>query len=423
MDEKIKSISKYNLWNGNVIESGYPRNSYTDKISQYIGNRIIKVLIGQRRSGKSYIMRQLASKLIAEGVSCNNILFINKELSAFDFVENHVDFENLVKTFIHELNPQGKIYLFIDEIQEIENWEKAVNSLSQDYTLDCEIFITGSNSHMLSSELSTLLSGRYVEFQIHTLSFKEYATIKNLSHDKQGYIKYMNDGGFPELLHFSAEEAKRNYISGLKNTILLKDIIQRYSIKDVRLLEDVFVYLVNNASNLLSIPNIVNYLKSKGRKTSYETISTYIGYIENVFLTHKTVRFNIKGKELLAGTHKYYTNDVAFKNYLYNGFGYGIGYLLENLIYLDLLRSGYDIYTGKFNDKEVDFVAIKNDRTIYVQSSYILADEDTIKREYSPLQSINDNYEKIVVSLDDIQLPSMEGIKHIQAWNFLEYIK
>lgn len=423
MDERIESISKYNLWNGNIIDGGYARKSYTDKISQYIGNRLIKVLIGQRRTGKSYIMRQIANNLVSEGVSCNNILFINKELSAFDFVENYVDFENLVKLFIQELNPNGKIYLFVDEIQEIYNWEKAVNSLSQDYTIDCEIFITGSNSHMLSSELSTLLSGRYVEFQIHSLSFKEYVTIKNLHCDKQGYLKYMNDGGFPELLHFSSEEAKRNYISGLKNTILLKDIIQRYSIKDVRLLEDVFVYLVNNASNLLSIPNIVNYLKSKGRKTSYETVANYIGYIENVFLTHKVERFNVKGKEILAGTHKYYTNDVAFKNYLYNGFGYGIGYLLENLIYLDLLRSGYDVYIGKFNDKEVDFVAIKNDRTIYVQSTYILVDEDTIKREYSPLQLIKDNYEKIVVSLDDIQLPSIEGIKHIQAWNFLDYIQ
>lgn len=189
------------------------------------------------------------------------------------------------------------------------------------------------------------------------------------------------------------------------------------------MLDDIFAYLVNNASNLLSIPNIVNFLKSKGRKTSYETVSNYIGYIENVFLTHKTERFNIKGKEILSGSHKYYTNDIAFKNYLYIGFGYGIGYLLENLVYLDLRRAGYDIYTGKLNDKEVDFVAIKNDRTIYIQSAYILTDEDTIKREYSPLELINDNYEKFVVSLDDIKLSSKEGIKHIQAWDLLNYLQ
>lgn len=423
MDEKLSAISKYNLWNGNIIESGAPRKSYTEKISQYIGNRIIKVLIGQRRAGKSYIMRQIANNLLTSGVSSHNILFINKELSVFDFISNNSDLKNLVKTFIQEFKPLGKIYLFIDEIQEIESWEKAINSLSQDYTLDCEIFITGSNSHLLSGELSTFLSGRYIEFQVQTLSFDEYSTIKKLPHDKQSYIKYMNDGGFPELLHFSTEEAKRNYISSLKNTILLKDIIQRYTIKDVILLDDIFAYLVNNASNLLSIPNIVNFLKSKGRKTSYETVSNYIGYIENVFLTHKTERFNIKGKEILSGNHKYYTNDIAFKNYLYNGFGYGIGYLLENLVYLDLRRAGYDIYTGKLNDKEVDFVAIKNDRTIYIQSAYILADEDTIKREYSPLELINDNYEKIVVSLDDIKLPSKEGIKHIQAWDLLNYLQ
>lgn len=422
MHEKIKSISKYNTWNGNIIDSGYTRNFYTEKIAQFIGNKIIKVLTGQRRAGKSFIMRQIANKLIKNGVNCNNILLINKELSVFDFIENNTDLNNLVNLYLKEFNPQGKIYIFIDEIQDINNWEKTVNSLSQDYTTDYEIFITGSNSHMLSSELSTLLSGRYIEFPIHPLSFNEYSTIKGIEHNKQGYIEYMKDGGFPELLNFSAEEAKRNYISGLKNTILLKDIIQRFSIKDVRLLEDIFIYLVNNASNLLSIPNIVNYLKSKGRKTSYETVSNYIRYIENVYLTHKVERYNIKGKDVLAGTHKYYTNDIAFKNYLYSGYGYGTGYILENLVYLDLLRAGYDIYTGKLNDKEIDFIAIKNDRTIYIQSSYILTDEETIKREYYPLETINDNYEKIVVSLDDITLPSKNGIKHVQAWNLLDYI-
>lgn len=423
MDEKIKSISKYNTWNNNIIESGYARSSYTEKITQFIGNKIIKVLTGQRRTGKSYIMRQIANSLIHGGVNCNNILFINKELSVFDFIENYKDLNELVALFIQELKPQGKVYIFIDEIQDIDCWEKAVNSLSQDYTAEFEIFITGSNSRMLSSELSTLLSGRYVEFRIHPLSFDEYATIKQLPHDKQSYIAYMKDGGFPELINFSDEEAKRNYVTGLKNTILLKDIIQRFSIKDVRLLEDIFIYLVNNASNLLSIPNIVNFLKSKGRKTSYETVSNYITYIENVYLTHKVERFNIKGKEVLAGTHKYYTNDISFKNYLYSGFGYGVGYILENLVYLDLLRAGYDVYTGKLHDKEVDFVATKNDRTIYIQSSYILTDDNTIQREYTPLEAINDNYEKIVVSIDDVPLPSRNGIKHIQAWNLLEHIK
>lgn len=233
---------------------------------------------------------------------------------------------------------------------------------------------------------------------------------------KQSYLQYMNDGGYPELIHFHSSEMKRNYISALKDTILLKDIINRYTVRDVRLLEDLFAYLCNNTSNLLSVSNITNFIKSRGRKTSYDTVSAYLGYIENVFLAHRAVRYNIRGKDLLAGSCKYYMNDLSFKNHLYGGFASGIGYQLENLVYIDLLRNGYDVYVGTINDKEIDFVAMKNDRTIYIQVAYILADEDTILREYTPLQKIPDNYEKIVVSLDDFQFPSRLGIRHLRAW-------
>ena len=215
---------------------------------------------------------------------------------------------------------------------------------------------------------------------------------------------------------------KRNYVSALKDTVFLKDIIRRYTIKDVRLLEDLFAYLVNNASNLLSIHNVTNYFKSKGRKTSYETVATYIGYIEEVFLAHRAERYNIKGKEIISGTYKYYMNDLAFKNYLYSGMGYGIGYLLENLVYLELIRAGYEVYVGSIKDKEVDFVAMKDDRVIYIQSTYILTDEQTILREYAPLESISDNYEKMVVSLDELALPLREGIRHVQAWRLNEIL-
>lgn len=195
-------------------------------------------------------------------------------------------------------------------------------------------------------------------------------------------------------MHFQSSDVKRNYISGLKDTELLKDIIRRYTIRDVRLLEDLFAYLVNNSSNLLSVTNITNFIKSKGHKTSYDTVSLYLGYIEEVYLAHRALRYNIKGKEILSGSWKYYMNDLSFKNYLYAGFGYGAGYLLENLVYLDLLRHGYEVYVGSIKDKEVDFVAIKNDRIIYVQATYMLVDEQTIEREYAPLECIADNYEK-----------------------------
>ena len=416
MEEKIDTIQKYNLWYGNSIDCGFPRPLYTQKIIQYLGGRVVKVLTGQRRVGKSYILRQIAMQLIQSGINANNIVFINRELTAFDFIENHNDLDSFIKAYKAKLKPQGRIYVFIDEVQEIEGWERVVNSLSQDFSEEYELFITGSNSKMLSGELSTLLSGRYVEFHIFPLSYLEYITVHNMDEGKQSYLQYMNDGGYPELIHFHSSEMKRNYISALKDTILLKDIINRYTVRDVRLLEDLFAYLCNNTSNLLSVSNITNFIKSRGRKTSYDTVSAYLGYIENVFLAHRAVRYNIRGKDILTGSCKYYMNDLSFKNHLYGGFASGIGYQLENLVYIDLLRNGYDVYVGTINDKEIDFVAMKNDRTIYIQVAYILADEDTILREYTPLQKIPDNYEKIVVSLDDFQFPSRLGIRHLRAW-------
>lgn len=422
MDEKFALLRKYNQWDENRIETGYERSLYTERIAGYLGNRLVKVLTGQRRAGKSYILRQVAMSLIRQGVDAKNILFINRELTAFDFLTTYTELDQLIRLYMERLNPQGRIYLFIDEVQDIEGWERVVNSYSQDYTAEYEIFITGSNSRMLSSELSTLLSGRYVEFKIHPLSYDEYTVIKNLSVGKQSYLEYMQDGGFPELLNLSGREVKRNYVSALKDTVFLKDIIRRYTIKDVRLLEDLFAYLVNNASNLLSVHNIANYFKSKGRKTSYETVATYIGYMEEVFLAHRAERYNIKGKEVIAGTYKYYMNDLAFKNYLYSGMGYGVGYLLENLVYLELKRTGYEVYVGSVKEKEVDFVAMKDDRIIYIQSTYVLMDEHTVEREYAPLEAIGDSYEKVVVSLDELPLPTRGGIRHVQAWRLHEML-
>ena len=396
--------------------TGYTRDLYTNKIFESIDNRLIKVLVGQRRVGKSYILRQLISRLINEGVNKENILYINKELTDFDFIKDFKDLDELVDVYRQELKPEGKIWLFVDEIQNIEGWEHLINSYSQDYVDSYEVFLTGSNSKMLSGELATLLSGRYIEFQIYPFSFAEYIGITNKENNKQSYIDYMESGGLPELFMLPNEETKRNYVSAVKDTVLLRDIIQRHSIKDAKLLEDIFVYLVNNASNLVSITNIVNYFKSKGRTTTYDTVSNYIGFIEDTYVIHRAERFDIRGKDTISGNCKYYINDLAFKNYIYPGYGYGVGYKLENLIYLELRRAGYEVYVGALRDKEIDFVAKKDDRVIYIQSAYILTDEQTIKREYTPLESIEDNYEKFVVSLDDVAFPSNKGIKHVQAW-------
>ena len=420
MDDKIKKLRKYNFWDDNMPSTGFIRTEYTDKIYSYRGNRLIKVLVGQRRVGKSYILRQLALRLIESGINKKNIFFVNRELSDFDFIKTYKDLDELFQLYKITLKPKGRIYLFLDEIQNIEGWEHLVNSFSQDYISDYEVFISGSNSKMLSGELATLLSGRYVNFEILPFSFSEYTGITNKQRTKQSFIDYMNSGGMPELFLLSDPELKRNYISALKDTVLLRDIIQRHNIKDARLLEDIFVYLVNNASNLLSIRNISNYFRSSGRKTSYDTVAAYIGYIEDTYLIHRVERYNIKGKETIAGNCKYYINDLSFNNYLYQGFGYGAGYMLENIVYLELIRHGFDVYVGNIKDKEVDFVAMKADRVVYVQSTYMLLDKATIEREYSALETIDDSFEKIVVSLDEITLPLRGGIKHVQAWNLHE---
>jgi len=416
MEENFNSLKRYNFWDGNVPQLGFLRESYTNNIFSYIGNKLIKVLVGQRRAGKSYILRQIAHRLITNGVSPKNIFYINKEFLDFDFVNNYSDLDALIKLYRSRLNPQGKLYLFIDEIQNIEEWERFANSYSQDFSSDYELFISGSNSKMLSGELATLLSGRYVTFEVFPFSYTEYSGIMKTEISKQSYIRYMESGGLPELFVLPNEDTKRHYIQAIKDTVLLRDIIQRYSIKDPKLLEDIFVYLVNNASSLLSINNIANYMKSNGRKTTYDTVANYIGYIEDTFLIHKAERFDIRGKETISGNSKYYINDLAYKNYIYSGFGYGIGYKLENLVYLELRRAGYEVFVGVMKHREVDFVAKKADKTLYIQSSYLLVDEETIKREYASLEGIQDNYEKIVVSLDEIILPQNKGIKHVQVW-------
>ena len=418
MEENFNVIQKYNFWDVKTPELGFYRADYADKIFAYTDNRLVKVLIGQRRTGKSYILRQLANKLICNGIDRKNILYINKEYTDFDFIVDYTDLDGFVKFYKKKLKVTGKICLFIDEIQNITGWEHFVNAYSQDFVDEYEIFISGSNSKMLSGELVTLLSGRYVEFEIFPFSFSEYLGILKQECTRQNFIEYMESGGLPELFNLQNDEIKRNYVSAIKDTVFLRDIIQRYSIKEPKLLEDIFVFLVNNAANLVSITNIVNYFKSLGRKTTYDTVSAYIGYMEDVFLVHKSERYNIRGKDTILGNAKYYINDLAYKNYLYTGFGYGIGYKLENLVYLNLKRAGYRVYTGVFRGKEVDFVALKDDKVLYIQTTYLLIDEKTIEREYSPLELIADNYEKIVVSLDEIRFPQKNGIIHEQIWNF-----
>lgn len=423
MDDKWNALEKYNLWNGNPYKLGLLRTLYTDKLFSFTGNNLVKVLVGQRRSGKSYILRQVASGLVSRlGVHPDNILYVNKEFLEFDFISTYKDLETLYQSYRRRKNPRGKVYLFFDEIQNVEGWEHFVNSHSQDFVEECELFISGSNSKMLSGELATLLSGRYVEFRIFPYSYSEYLQITEEASGRPSYLAYLKRGGLPELYNLADAESQKHYVASVKDTILLRDIVQRKPVRDVKLLDDVFIYLVNNASNLFSISNVINFFKSKNRKVTYDTLSNYIGYIEEAYLAYKAERYHIKGKEVVSGNCKYYLNDLAFKNFLYPGFAYGVGYLLENAIYIELLRKGFQVYVGTVRDKEVDFVAIKDDRVIYLQATYMMDAEETREREYAPLLSIADSYEKYVVSMDEVQLPSREGIKHIAAWKLQEVL-
>ncbi|MFI3261570.1 MAG: ATP-binding protein [Rikenellaceae bacterium] len=416
MIEILNSIQKYNYWNNNSVESGYERTAYTEKIGQYVGNKLVKVLVGQRRAGKSYILRQIAAKLIKKGVKSENILYVNKEYIELITLRGAVELEQLYKAYREKLKPEGKVYLFIDEIQYIEEWERFVNSHSQDFAEPCELFISGSNSKLLSGELATMLSGRYIEFEIFPFSYSEFCGITDQSQGRESYKKYLESGALPELFEFPTEEMKRNYVSSIKDTIMLRDIVARFKVKDVKLLDDLFVYLVNSAANIISITNIINFFASKKRKTNYETLSSYISYLESTFLVHRAERYNIKGKETISGNCKYYLNDLSYRNYLYSGYGYGMGYLLENAIYLSLRRAGYDVYVGVVKNAEVDFVATNGEKRLYIQVTLQLTEEQTFEREYHSLKLINDNFDKYVVSMDDYRIPTNEGISHVSAW-------
>jgi predicted AAA+ superfamily ATPase len=368
------------------------------------------------------LLRQVIDRLISEGIPASNILYLNKEYTAFDFVTGYKILDELFQEYLQELKPSGRIFLFLDEVQEIEGWERFVNSYSQSHADDIEIFISGSNARMLSGDLATLLSGRYIEFEVFPYSYMEFIGYNQLDKDKQSYLRFMQTGGLPELFHLSSDETRRYYMSALRDTVLLRDIVQRQNIKDIRLLEDIFAFLVNNASSLISVNSLVRYFAGRQRKTNYETISNYIGYMEAAFLVHQALRYRIKGKEIMAGNCKYYINDLSFRNYLYPGFDYGYGYMLENLVYLQLKSRGYEVFVGHMRGREIDFVALKNNRVLYLQAAYQLYDKAVIDREYSQLEAIPDNYEKYVVSVDDLALPDRNGIHHILAWQLDEIL-
>ena len=397
------------------------RELYIEKIKPFIDKDIIKVLTGIRRSGKSVML-----KLIMEELKQNKI--DEKQFININF-ENLINIELTTADKLHEYilkkasEIKKKCYIFLDEIQEVKNWEKCINSLRVNEEYDFDIYITGSNAKLLSGELSTYLAGRYIEFVIYPFSFKEFLeTLKSIQQDvstREAFQKYVKFGGMPFLYNLAfEEEASLQYLKDIYSSIILKDITQRNKIRDTDMLERVISYLIMNVGNNFSATSISKFFKSENRKVSVETILNYIKAAEESFLIYRVSRDDLIGKKVLNVNEKYYIADHGMREAILGSNQRDINQIFENIIYLELLRKGYNVRVGKIDNLEVDFVCTKGNEKIYVQVAYLLASSETIEREFTSLEKIDDNYPKYVISMDEFDM-SRNGIIHINIIDFL----
>ncbi|MDD3413096.1 MAG: ATP-binding protein [Lachnospiraceae bacterium] len=392
------------------------REWYLKKIRPFYDNELIKVIVGIRRCGKSVIMRQIVSEIEENGTDAEHIIFINFEDLAFSRIKNEMD---LYRYIMERIKDKKKYYLFFDEIQNVDHFEKAVNSFRA--TDNVSIFMTGSNSRLLSGELSTLLSGRYVSFHIMPFSFREVCILKKITKDKidekvlNDYLKW---GGMPQRFCMNTEEETKTFLIDIYNSIVLKDIVQRSRVKDVDMLNRIIEYLVSTPSQLFSAKSISNFIESENRTLSRETLYNYLGYITSSFIMHKAGRYDLKGKKKLATLEKYYLTDMGLGRVKDTESHVNLGAALENVVYNELLIRGYEVYIGKIDNGEVDFVATRMNEKIYFQVAYLLADDRIIEREFGVFASVEDNFPKYVISMDKWDF-SRDGIIHKNAIDFL----
>ena len=397
------------------------RDEYIKKIVPFIDKDVIKVLTGIRRSGKSVMLKLLMEELKNRGINENQFIYINFENLKYRNLKNY---ERLYDFILNKVDNKYKsYYIFLDEIQEVEEWERCVNSLRVDEDFNFDIYITGSNAKLLSGELSTYLAGRYIEFVVYPFSFKEFFEImkeKNKEIDlKEAFQDYVKFGGMPFLHNLDYNfEASMQYLQDLYASIILKDITQRNNIRDTDLLERIINYVVMNIGNTFSATSISKFFKSENRKVATETILNYIKACEEAFLVYRVARNDLLGKKILNVNEKYYIADHGIREAIMENNQKNINQVLENIVYFEILRRGYNVKTGKVDNLEVDFVCKKNDETIYIQVSYLLASEDTKEREFSVLENIKDNYPKYVLSMDEFDM-SRNGIKHMNLIEFL----
>lgn len=396
------------------------RDNYLQRLKAFKDNKLIKVITGIRRCGKSTLLELFKEYLKGEGVSDDNIIHINLELMKYDDVRDYKTFYNLIT---EKIKNNDRCYLLIDEIQQVDKWEKAINSMNVEFNVD--IYITGSNAYLLSSEISTLLSGRYVEIKMLPLSFKEYLEFDHLPHDwtlEDKFNQYLKFGSLPAVPTLPQDNTTINeFLLGIYNTVIVKDVISRNNIKDIGLLEQIVKYVAVNTGNIISANKISGYISSQGRgeTTKATTVSNYLDMLEKAYIIYPVKRYDIKGKEQLKNLAKYYVVDTGIRNMLMGYSDSDFGHVLETIVYLELIRRGYQVFIGKWYELEVDFIAVKQDEKKYYQVCLTLMDEKVKERELAPLKAIPDNYEKTILSMDKTYITDYEGIKFENIIDFL----
>jgi len=392
------------------------RPLYIDRIKPFIGKQIIKVLTGQRRVGKSYLLLQLIDEIKLLHPDAN-IIYINIELNEFEIIRTHTALYDYVSSKLQDGVPN---FLFIDEIQEVNSFEHCLRSLLAESK--CDIYCTGSNAHMLSGELATSLSGRYIQFPIYSLSYSEFLEFHKLPNVTESLTQYLKLGGMPYLIHTGLESnVAMEYLRNVNSTILLKDVVARENIRNVSFLENLTAFLADNTGCLLSAFNISKYLKSQQQLVPTQTVLNYLRALTNAFYIHKVQRAEVKGLKIFEISDKYYFEDLGLRNAIRH-FDYRIDVnkLMENVVYLQLKRNGYTVFVGQLAHKEIDFMAEKDGERIYIQVAYMLTDQNTINREFGNLLSIDDQYPKYVVTMDEISAGSdYKGIRQIHLRDFL----
>jgi len=395
------------------------RETYLKKIRPFIGVDIVKVLTGIRRCGKTVMLQLIQEELLHRGISADHILSINFESFSAPSKNDSRSVYGSIRSLSEKA--RGKIYLFLDEVQELDNWEKLVNSCLIDFDID--IYITGSNATMLSGELATYLGGRYVEIKVYPFSFAEaldsYAQAGRKIDPSEAFRRYLIQGGMPFLYHHDFDDvAWRQYLSDIFDSIILKDIARRNKVRDIDQLKRLILFFIANIGNTFSATSIIRYLKNEKRSLSTETMYNYIDYCKEACLLHMVQREDLVSKKLLSFQEKIYIVDHGIREALFGTNQSDINQTLENIVYMELLRHGYEVRVGRVRTAEIDFSAKKGNERIYIQVAYLLAEEDTIQREFAPLEAIPDNYLKYVVSMDEVDR-GRNGIRHMNIRQFL----